>query len=405
MDKRVYLLTIVSFIVGMVELIIGGILDLISADLGVSYGQSGRLITIFSLVFAISAPILLLLTAKIERRKLAIMSLCVFLVGNIVSVFSHTYGMVVVSRIILAMSGSLLTVLCITLAANIVEARYRGRAIGLVVMGISGSLVLGVPIGVVLGHAFGWRSPFILIAVLSVLLMVAVYRFMGRVAARPYAPLMMQLTTLKHRKILFSHLTTFFFLAGHFALYGFLTPFAIVTMGFEGNWITIMYFVFGVAAVTGGGVGGMLADRFGARRTLLAVIVVFAASLFAMPYTTFAVPLFMVMLIIWSVMSWAITPTVQSYLIQVAPETSDIQQSLNNSALHFGIAFGTFVGSLVIEHLAVEHNATAGGLLVLVALLTALLALRRSSGSGSGSGSGSESGSGSGSTATRLPVR
>lgn len=376
MDKRVYLLTIVSFIVGMVELIIGGILDLISEDLGVSYGQSGRLITIFSLVFAVAAPILLLLTAKVERRRLTIISLCVFLLGNIVTVLSTTYGLLVLSRIILALSGSLLTVLCITLAANIAEPRYRGRAIGLVVMGISGSIVLGLPIGVVLGHAFGWRSPFILIALLSIILMLGVYLFMGRVEAKPPVPLRQQLATLKHHKLLFAQLTSFFFLAGHFTLYGYLTPFAKTTMGFEGTWITVIYFLFGVAAVTGGGVGGMSADRFGVKRTLLTIIVMLGTALFVIPYTTFAVSFFFVLLIIWSVMSWAITPTVQSYLIQVSPETSDIQQSLNNSALHFGIAFGTFIGSFVIEYASVEQNATVGGLLVAVSLITALLALR-----------------------------
>jgi DHA1 family purine base/nucleoside efflux pump-like MFS transporter len=80
------------------------------------------------------------------------------------------------------------------------------------------------------------------------------------------------------------------------------------------------------------------------------------------PYTTFAFPLFLVVMIIWSMLSWAITPAMQSYLIESSPETSDIQQSLNNSALHFGIAFGSMIGGIVIENASVEMNATVGGL-------------------------------------------
>src|SRR5699024_10438315 len=91
MDKRVYFLMIVSFVVGMVELIIGGILDLIAEDLNVSIGQAGLLITIFSLIFAIAAPVLLVLTANIERKKLTIISLFIFLLGNIITIFSLTY--------------------------------------------------------------------------------------------------------------------------------------------------------------------------------------------------------------------------------------------------------------------------------------------------------------------------
>ena len=375
MDKRVYLLTIVSFIVGMVELIIGGILDLIAEDLGVSHGQAGLLITVFSLVFAISAPILLYLTAKVERTRLTIIFLWVFLAGNVITVLSTTYGILVLSRIILALSGSLLTVLCITLAANIVNPQYRGRAIGLVIMGISGSLVLGVPIGVALGHAFGWRSPFMLIAVLSVLLMVGIYFFMGRVAAKPPVPLGKQLATLKNRKLLFAQLTSFFFLAGHFTLYGYLTPFVNTTMGIAGTWLTIIYFLFGIAAVSGGGIGGLSADRFGVKRTILTITVALGIILFVIPYTTFSVLVFLVLLVVWGVMSWAITPPIQSYLIELSPESSDIQQSLNNSALHFGIEFGTLIGSFVIEHTSVEHNATVGGLVMIIALISALLAL------------------------------
>jgi MFS transporter, DHA1 family, purine base/nucleoside efflux pump len=95
------------------------------------------------------------------------------------------------------------------------------------------------------------------------------------------------------------------------------------------------------------------------------------------PYTTFAFPLFLVVMIIWSMLSWAITPAMQSYLIESSPETSDIQQSLNNSALHFGIAFGSMIGRIVIEQASVEMNATVGGFLVILALGTAVFSMSK----------------------------
>src|SRR5690625_7463787 len=100
MDKRVYFLMIVSFVVGMVELIIGGILDLIADDLNVTVGLAGLLITIFSLIFAIAAPILLVVTGNIERKKLTLISLLIFLVGNFVTIFSPTYTVLFIGRII-----------------------------------------------------------------------------------------------------------------------------------------------------------------------------------------------------------------------------------------------------------------------------------------------------------------
>jgi len=377
MDKRVYLLTIVAFIVGMVELIIGGILDLVATDLNVSLGKAGLLITIFSLVFAISAPILLVLTAKVERKKLALLSLFVFFIGNVIAIFSPTFNVLMIARIISAASGSLLIILCITIASSIVPQKHVGRAIGIVVMGISGSLVFGVPIGLMLGNSFGWRAPFILITGLTVLLIIGIYYFMEEIAPQPSIPLKQQLATLKSSKILFAHLTMFLFLAGHMVLYAYFTPFLKTMLGLDGTWVSIVYLIFGVAAITGGGLGGTLADRFGANPVILTVITVFSIAMFSIPAATVSLSIFLIVMIIWGMMNWAITPALQSYLIKAAPETAAIQQSLNNSALHFGIAFGSLVGGVVIERTSVEHNATVGGLFIILALGTALFSMTR----------------------------
>ncbi|MBP2079939.1 MFS transporter [Oceanobacillus polygoni] len=378
MDKRVYLLTIVSFVVGMVELIIGGILDLVAASLDVSVGQAGLLITIFSLVFAISSPILLFLTARIERKKLTLITLFIFFLSNVLAVFSPVYSVLFISRIISAASASLLIVLCVTMASTIVEPQYRGRAIGIVNMGVSGSLVLGIPFGLMLGNAFGWRAPFIMIAILTLCSMAGVYFFMKQIKPGQGAvSIGQQLNTLKNSKVLLAHTTTFLVLAGHTTLYAYLTPFAQVTMGLEGLWISIVYLVFGVAAVSGGAIGGSSADLFGTKRTILSVIIIFVIAIIAVPFTTFFVPFFFFIMIIWGSMSWAITPPMQSYLIELSPKNSDILISLNNSSLHLGIAVGSFIGSIVVDRVSIEYNAIVGGVIIALGLVTALLATRR----------------------------
>ncbi|KGX86591.1 MFS transporter [Pontibacillus litoralis] len=377
MDKRVYLLTIVSFVVGVVELIIGGILDIIAIDLGVSIGAAGLLITVFSIVFALSAPILLVVTAKIERKKLTLISITVFLVGIVVAVFSTTYTMLMISRIITAASGSLLVLLSLTLASNIVQERYRARAIGVVFMGISASLVLGVPVGLMLGNAFGWRAPFVLIMGLTVIAMLGVYMFMEPIKPKPPIPLRVQLRTLKDRKILMAQCASFLFLTGHLTLYAYLTPFLKTIVGLSGTWVSIAYLLFGFAAVAGGGIGGVIADRFGSKPAIIGIITAFGITIFVIPYTTVSLPLFLVVMIVWGMLSWSITPAMQSYLIEAAPESSDIQQGLNNSALHLGIACGSSIGAIVIERASVEYNATVGGLFIILSLGATFLSMKK----------------------------
>lgn len=366
---------IVSFIIGMVEFIIGGILDLIAADLQVSLSQAGSLITIFAFIYAVAGPILLIATSNIERKRLTLYALMVFLIGNLITIISGAFAAVFLGRIISAASGALLNVLCLVMAPSLVEPRFRARAIGLVSMGLSGSLVLGVPIGLLLGNAFGWRAPFIFISILTLLSIAGVFLLMDRVEPKPAVPLKQQLATLKGRNIIFAHMIPFLFLAGHSVLYAYFTPFLKNLLHLDANQVSTAYFIFGIAAVSGGGLGGLLADKWGAKQTMLIVITTFAAAMFVMPHTVVSLPLFFIIMVIWGTMSWANTPALQSYLIETAPDTAEVQQSLSNSALQFGIAFGSFIGGIVIEQTSVQHNATVGAVIVLLALLAAMISM------------------------------
>src|SRR5699024_6426014 len=162
----------------------------------------------------------------------------------------------------------------------------------------------------------------------------------NEVAPKPSVPLRKQLATLKNKKIFFAHFTMFLFLAGHMVLYAYLKPFVTTTMGLDGLWVTVVYFLFGIAAVSGGGLGGTLADRIGTYRVIWSSVIVFGTTLFIIAYAARVLPLFLIVLGVWGMANLSLTPSLQSDLIEAAPETSDVQQSLNNSALHFGIAFG-----------------------------------------------------------------
>ncbi|MDZ4407634.1 MFS transporter [Bacillus cereus] len=377
MNGRVYLLTIVSFVVGLVEMILGGILPLIADDLGVPLGQAGILISVFSLTFAIAGPLLLSATARVERKQLMLLTLLVTLLANMIAVLSTSYAMLLVARIISAMGAALLISLCVTIASHISAKTYRARAISFVLMGVSASLVLGVPFGLMLGNAFGWRAPFGFIVALTAISILCIYLLLGKIAPKPSVSFKAQLQALKKRKIILIQLTSILFFGGNLTLYAYFTPFLQRTLSLDGNWISVMYLIVGISAIIGGGIGGLLSDRIGPKKTITTVISLFAVSIFILPFTTFNTPLFLIVMIIWSMMSWALQPAIQSYLIVSAPDTSDIQQSLNNSAAHVGMALGASIGGIVIERLGVEMNAVIGGILVVVALFVALASMQK----------------------------
>ncbi|MDR4949780.1 MFS transporter [Neobacillus cucumis] len=377
MNFKVYLLALVSFVVGLAELIVGGILDIVANGLGVSVSKAGELISIYSFVFAIFSPVLLTLTAKVERKKLFLWTLLIFFSGNILAFVSPNFLVLFISRIISAATGSLLVVLSVTLASTIVKEEYRARAIGVIFMGVSGSLVIGVPIGLVIGHMFGWRSPFLFIAILTLISIMGIMVFLDKIEPRPIITIRKQLETLKKPKILFAQLTSLLFLTGHLTLYAYLTPFLQTSLHLNSTWISVFYFIFGISAVFGGGLGGFMADKWGSRKSILTIVAVFCLVLFILPKATVSTILFMVVMMVWSMLSWAITPAQQNYLIETTPETADIQQSLNNSAMHFGIAAGSVIGGVVINQYSVYYNATIGGIFVLLALICAIFSITR----------------------------
>ena len=379
-NKRIYFLAVIAFITGMVELMVGGILDLIANDLEITLAEAGSLITVFSFIYAVISPVLLVLTAKMERKRLILICLYIFLFGTVLTVFGPNYLVVFIARIIQAISSSLLVLLCIVIAPNIVRKEYRGRAIGIVSMGTSASLVLGIPIGIYLGSTFGWRAPFILITLLTVMAIIGVHFLMEKVVSRPATPLKSLLKSLllglKNLKLFLALFTTFLYMAGHTVLYAYFKPYLHHTTDFSITWIGILYFIFGLAAVTGGGLGGLVSDLIGSRRTIVVSLVLFDFVFFILPVANITPWLYLITIIFWGMLSWGISPAMQSYLIETIPEAGDIMQSLNNSALHLGIAFGSLVGGMVVDKLSIEENPYVAGGLVMIGLITAILSIR-----------------------------
>ncbi|GIN93667.1 MFS transporter [Siminovitchia terrae] len=380
MNLRIVLLAAAAFVVGTVELIVGGILDLITADLHISVSAAGQFITVFSIAFALSAPILMNLTAKVERKTLYLTSLGVFLLSNVMIAFSSSYSLILFARILSAMSGAIIIVLSITLAPRLVSSSHKGRALGIIYMGISGSLVLGVPIGMLIGNTYGWRAPFLLIAGMSALAILGIAVFLKKSPPAKAIPLREQLASLRDSKIVSGQLISFLMLTGHLTLYAYFAPYVQSLFPISPGTLSLVYFLFGIAAVSGGGLGGWISDHWGTERALIVIVICFAIVMFILPFAAeISFYVFLVAVMVWSALSWALSPAQQTYLMQSAPKTADIQLSLNTSVMHLGVASGSFIGGVVIQQSSVANNSWVGGILVLIALGSAIYSLTRRS--------------------------
>lgn len=373
------MMALATVAVGLVELIVGGILPSIAEEFDVSISTAGQLITVFAFVFAIAGPVLLAVTSEVERKKLYLIALFVFFIGNILTFFSPTFTMMMIARVITATSTALVIVLSLTIAVRIVEPTHRAKAIGVISMGISSSLVLGVPIGIMITNAIGWRYIFLAIALLSIGSMILIGVFLERVPGEKMIPLRQQFKTLKSAKVISAHLAILLMLTGHFTLYAYFRPFLESTMGLSATLISLCYLLFGVSAVSGGAIGGTMSDHIGPKKSMIIVLSIFAFAMAILPFTTFSMIVFIPIMMIWGALSWGLSPAMQSYIIEIDPKTAPVQQSFNNSALQIGISLGSIIGGLILDKTAsVASMPFVGSFIVLIALACALFSFKQS---------------------------
>ena len=372
------MMALATVAVGLVELIVGGILPSISEEFNVSISTAGQLITVFAFVFAIAGPVLLAVTSEVERKKLYLIALFVFFIGNILTFFSPTFTMVMIARVITAASTALVIVLSLTIAVRIVEPTHRAKAIGIISMGISSSLVLGVPLGIMITNVIGWRYIFLAIALLSIGSMVLIGMFLERVPGEKMIPLRQQLATLKSAKVISAHLAILLMLTGHFTLYAYFRPFLESTMSLSATLISLCYLLFGVAAVSGGAIGGTMSDYIGPQKSMIIVLSIFASAMAILPFTTFSLIVFIPVMMVWGALSWGLSPAMQSYIIEIDPKTAPVQQSFNNSALQIGISLGSIIGGIVLDKTgSVINMPFIGSFIVLIALVCALFSFKQ----------------------------
>lgn len=355
MDPRVFLFALATFVTGTAENIIVGLVLDVAGSLDVSVALAGQLTAVFSISFALTAPWAPLLAARLERRRLYLGALALFVAGNALAACSQVYAVLFAARILMAGASALVCVLATTLATEQVAPELRGRAIGIIFMGISGSLVLGVPAGMLLSQWSGWRGVFWALAAVAALVLLSSMLFVRR--ARPSdAPRLSYRRHLANGRLVAAQGVSVLMIAGHFVLFAYLLPYLVHAADLDAADAAYAFVVFGAAGVAGGYLGGRIADRLPAGKALVLVPAAYLLVLLILPWLLSrfgwaAAPVVM----IWSCISWMISPVVQGFLLRTDAPTAQAGISLNFSAMHVGVGLGTFVGGLTLDRFTVAY--------------------------------------------------
>ncbi|WP_419393869.1 MFS transporter [Cytobacillus praedii] len=370
---KVYVLALISFLVGTSNYIISGILDRIAETLGTSVAAAGQLITVYSLAYAVGTPILMALSAKMDRRKLLLYSLGLFIAANLLTFIMSGFGFFIAARIITALGAGVVTVNALSIAAKIAQPGKQASAIANVTMGITASLIIGVPLGRMVASAFGWKTVFLAIAIVGVIAMLVVAAVIPRMQGDKPVPLIKQFALLKKPQVLVALAITFFWLGGYSLAYTYISPFLLDVTHLNESLISAALFVFGIASLIGSKIGGYSADKQGIKYTLVSGMVLHVISLILLSLVGQSVIAIFAILILWSFAAWSSAPAQQFNLISLIPESSGVMLSLNSSMMQLAMAVGAGIGGLIVNRVSLASITWFGALGVLIAIIATIV--------------------------------
>lgn len=376
----VIVLISLSFMLGMSEFIVVGILPDIAAGLKVSEVTVGNLVSLFAFVYAPVTPLGSALSARFPRFATHLTLVGVFLIGNVLCAFASNYGVLVVARILIALVSGTLVAIAMTYAPDVTTEQYRTKFIAWVFSGFSIASVVGVPVGTWVANTFGWRWAFHLVNVLTVVLIVLMVMVLPRNSHIVKIGFLPQFRLFFDRRIQLGVLAVVFGAAATYVFYTYLTPIMRDEVHVLEQYLSVGLVIFGAACLWSNLYGGKLADRGRGVEPLTHIRPIYCAHavLMASLIVTHWVPVYgALLLVVLGMFMYLQNSASQVLYMDVAsqshPGSLNLAASLNSMSFNIGIAVGSAVGGLVNTHLGLMWLGPVGAIFLLCAVGTTTL--------------------------------
>jgi DHA1 family inner membrane transport protein len=371
LPPAVLALAAASFAIGTQAFAFVGLLAEMATDLHTSIGTAGKLIAIYALLFAVAAPLIATRTLTRERRGMIVVGLLLVTLANLASAAAPNFWTLSALRIVAALGAATVMPLASTAAAALAPPEMRGRALALVVSGITLAFLAGIPIGAAIGGAFGWRAIFIFTTALA-----GAAALVVRLAVPPVPPppgtsgnLRTLVMVMSDRRVAPVVATTAVSFAAIFNINAFIGPITTALTGATGAGVGFFQAFIGVGALVGVPIGGYLADRAKRSPAPILLFVVIAATLSAysllLIHATGALPWPVLAALVFTAAAalFSLVPTIQARLLGVVGPLAPVALALNGSALSLGQGLGATVGGFVIDEVGLWAVGFAGAII------------------------------------------
>lgn len=373
---RVVTLAIAAFIFNTTEFVPVGLLSDIAESFHMQTAQVGIMLTIYAWVVAVMSLPFMLLTSQMERRKLLICLFVLFIASHVLSFLAWNFTVLVISRIGIAFAHAIFWSVTASLAIRLAPAGKRAQALSLIATGTALAMVLGLPIGRVVGQYFGWRTTFFAIGMGALITLLCLIKLLPKLPSE-HSGSLKSLPLLFRRPALMSlYVLTVVVVTAHYTAYSYIEPFVQNVAGLSANFATVLLLILGGAGIIGSLVFGKLGNRHASSLVSIAIALLVVCLLLLLPAADSEAHL-AILSIFWGIAIMVIGLGMQVKVLALAPDATDVAMALFSGIFNIGIGAGALVGNQVSLHWSMSAIGYIGAIPACAALVWAVLIFRK----------------------------
>lgn len=373
---RVVTLAIAAFIFNTTEFVPVGLLSDIADSFQMETALVGIMLTIYAWVVALMSLPFMLLTSQMERRKLLIGLFVLFIASHVLSFMAWNFTVLVMSRIGIAFAHAVFWSITASLAIRLAPAGKRAQALSLIATGTALAMVLGLPIGRIVGQYFGWRTTFFAIGMGALVTLVCLIKLLPALPSEHSGSLKSLPLLMRRPALLSIYLLTVIVVTAHYTAYSYIEPFVQVVAGFSANFATLLLLILGGAGIIGSVLFGKLGNQHASLLVSGAIGLLLACLLLLMPAAGSENHL-AILSLFWGVAIMIIGLGMQVKVLALAPDATDVAMSLFSGIFNLGIGAGALVGNQISLHVSMSAIGYLGAIPALVALIWSVLIFRK----------------------------